>query len=387
MTVHRYQLASSLLAVCLVASCASPSPAPIDDGGQTGDIPSIAYNWSFATASDNFYHSASELVTLKDSLSQPAPGLLVSGTDTLTVLTYEAGGLYQQNEMDWHSVFGWFGVGEVAGRLYVQVDNGVAELAKDDGFPLDNPPRDVDDARLFYASFAEDAAGYPVAVWDDYPGRLHFARTEGPLSDPVWGQGQTVFNLQPGESDIDKGSAGHLITLANGRLLITYAGVGGLTTIHSLDQFGDAWGEPQLIAPLGTGITLQRGTVEHLMIDGKPELIFYGGPLYFMRALDENATQWTEPRALVAGVTTTEFSRAALIELQGRPVVAYEMQGINLMQANDPLGTKWGDPQTVDPEGYGRISMKVIGGKLVVSYMTGEWYDAKPRLALAQLDR
>jgi hypothetical protein len=245
----------------------------------------------------------------------------------------------------------------------------------------------VDNATIFYPSFTTDISGFPIAAWEAYSGRPHFARTDGTVVDPQWQTPVSLVKTPAGESDYNRGDATHLIRLADGTLLVTYddSRTSELRAVRSLDVYGDAWSDPVTIAPLGGSVTSQRGIAEDVMVDGKPELIYYGNTLYFIRALDTEATQWSAPVQIAPFGNPSGFSRPAMILREGRPIVAYEHQGINLIQASDPQGSKWGEATVIDPAGFGRITMMVINGELMVSYMSGDDYASNPTISWAPL--
>lgn len=116
------------------------------------------------------------------------------------------------------------------------------------------------------------------------------------------------------------------------------------------------------------------------VINGRPAIAFRDdadGDLHYLRALDSHGNTWSSTSAIeVAGALTDVGQGSSLVEVDGRPAIAYYNSSsgdLEYVRANDSNGSSWPLPIRVDglSDNVGiDASLAVIDGVPAISYQS-----------------
>jgi hypothetical protein len=144
------------------------------------------------------------------------------------------------------------------------------------------------------------------------------------------------------------------------RPTVAYCGTSGqLLFVRATAASGANWNAPQLLYPTAnTSAGISIATV------GGPPVVSFSdsvtNTLQYMRALDNEGTNWGAPLSLDTG---GDFSGLAMIDNYARPGIVYRDadQRLKVIRATDLTGSAWELPQGID----------VIAGRCFLTYFSG----------------
>ena len=143
---------------------------------------------------------------------------------------------------------------------------------------------------------------------------------------------------------------------------------------------GTAWATAISIAVTGnltTRISMQ-------IVNNNPAIVYYdalAGDLKFIRATDINGSAWASA-ITVDGATANVGQNANMQIINGNPAISYYNSTtgeLKYVRANDPSGTTWGTPVTVESSFFGvaweaYYPMEIVNGNPAVSFYTSNGY-------------
>lgn len=149
------------------------------------------------------------------------------------------------------------------------------------------------------------------------------------------------------------------LMVVNNRPTITYLDNGpALRFVRAADLDGNSWLSPTVLV---TGTIYTHAAA---VVDGRPAIAYYdftAGELRFIRAADQDGISWGTPVVITNSIEPDSAAgQIALFTLNGNPAVAIidtNSSTLNLIRANDTVGSSWGTPSLVSTaypwEGFG----------------------------------
>jgi hypothetical protein len=196
--------------------------------------------------------------------------------------------------------------------------------------------------------------GYPAAVV--YTNRLWFTGSEyiPAMGGFAWGLPGREYKFPP-DSDLRLYDPGYLLTGSTTTLVQPFLDnaeappLRRLEVFRALDAKGGDWSAPHELAS-------DFRAAGAALIDGVPTVVVggaqgFGAPdaLLYIRATNSTGAAWNQPR-----VIGSDSGQVAIREIDGRPVVVFalgpdnpEGPSIQLLAADDFLGTRWSEPEVV----------------------------------------
>lgn len=166
------------------------------------------------------------------------------------------------------------------------------------------------------------------------------------------------------------------MAIVNGNPAITYHDTmkDRIRYVRATDASGTAWNTPLEIANNGGGSPVYR-TTPLVVVNGNPAIAYYddnSDDLLYLRANDPDGTSWGSPVTVdpVSGGVGTG-RHACMIIVAGRPAIAYQngSERLTYVRANDANGTSWGTRQILTPSELVRhISLAIINGMPAICY-------------------
>lgn len=212
-----------------------------------------------------------------------------------------------------------------------------------------------------YTSLQLIAGNPAISYFDETNGRLKYVRANDAMG-AIWSS----------PINVDIGSVGRFTSLviANGNPAISYEDFGNfnLKYVRSSDALGSTWGTPVTLD--ATGQVGDFSTMQ--IINGKPAIAYRdlsNTRLKFIIANDVSGQTWANP--VIADPTANIGSTVSLQEVNGVPAIVYHhnIYSSRYVRANDPAGTSWSSPITIDAANAAtQPSLQVIGGIPAIAY-------------------
>jgi uncharacterized delta-60 repeat protein len=208
----------------------------------------------------------------------------------------------------------------------------------------------------------EIAHGNPaVAFVSAAGGAVRYVRAAD-AAGSAWGTPVTV--------DISSEFQEVTMRLVEGRPAVVYSGMDALWYRRASDAAGAAWDARVNIPPAAPDNNARDLSMQ--VVNGRPAVCWFGrpwGPLRYARALDSTGAAWAESFVLFY-TASGKGSPSSLAVVNGRPSIAYSVQGLSYLQSSDIDGASpqawW--PLDVDFSYVGPPALMEVNGRPAIVY-------------------